>query len=144
MKKRSGFLSRATRGYMASVGLLILIAFAVRSVSLDAQSLWRDEVDALRFATAPWSEMLSNFTHPGWNGPLYFLLLRAWVALTGTSEYALRFFSLIFGVLCLPLIYVLGRCLFGRLGGRGRPFLEGWLSGRGRPFLEGRLVASSP
>jgi 4-amino-4-deoxy-L-arabinose transferase-like glycosyltransferase len=94
------------------VSLLALVAFFVRDVSLDVQSLWRDEVDALRFATAPWSDMLGNFTRPGWNGPLYYLLLRGWIASTGTSEYAMRFFSLLFGVLCLPLIYVLGRRIF--------------------------------
>ncbi len=106
------------RSYILIVlALLTLTAFAVRAISLDAQSLWRDEVDALRFATAPWTEMLGNFTRPGWNGPLYFLLLRGWIALTGASEYAMRFFSLIFGVLCVPLIYALGRRLFDHLVG---------------------------
>jgi mannosyltransferase len=102
---------------LVAVGLLVLAAFALHAVSLDAQSLWRDEVDALRFATAPWAEMLSNFSRPGWNGPLYFLLLRGWITLTGTSEYAMRFFSLTFGVLCVPLIYVLGHRLFNQLTG---------------------------
>jgi hypothetical protein len=97
---------------LAATGLLVLVGFFVRAVSLDAQSLWRDEVDALRFATLPWSEMLSNFTRPGWNGPLFYLLLRGWTACAGTSEYAMRFFSLVLGVLCIPLIYVLGRRLF--------------------------------
>jgi len=94
-----------------------LVAFAVRALSLDAQSLWRDEVDALHFATAPWAEMLSNFTRPGWNGPLYFLLLRGWIGLTGTTGYGMRFFSLCFGVLCVPLAYVLGHRLFDQFVG---------------------------
>jgi len=102
---------------LAIVGLLVLAAFAVRAASLDAQSLWRDEVDALRFSTAPWPEVLSNLTRPGWNGPLYFLLLRGWIALTGTSEYAMRFFSLTFGVLGVPLVYALGCRLFDRQTG---------------------------
>lgn len=96
---------------LAAVSALVLVAFLVRAVSLDTQSLWRDEVDALRFATAPWSEMLGNFTRPGWNGPLYYVLLRGWIALAGRSEYAMRFFSLLTGVLCVPLIYALGRRL---------------------------------
>ena len=98
--------------YFVAIGSLALVAFATRAASLDVQSLWRDEVDALRFATVPWTEMLANFTRPGWNGPLYFLLLRGWIALAGTSEYAMRFFSLAFGVLCVPLVYALGRRLF--------------------------------
>jgi len=105
-------MGRGRSWHLTAVGLLVLVAFSIRAASLDAQSLWRDEVDALRFATAPRSEILGNFTQPGWNGPLYFLLLRGWVALTGTSGYAMRLFSLIPGVLSIPLIYVLGRRLF--------------------------------
>ncbi|MEA3339156.1 MAG: hypothetical protein U9R15_04240, partial [Chloroflexota bacterium] len=67
--------------YLAAISLLALVAFAARAVSLDAQPLWRDEVDALRFATAPWPKMMASFTRPGWNGPLYYVLLRGWVAL---------------------------------------------------------------
>ena len=107
-------MSRPRLCYPATASLLALVAFATRAISLDAQSLWRDEVDALRFATVPWSEMLASFTRPGWNGPLYYLLLRGWIALAGTSEYAMRFFSLTFGVLCVPLVYALARRLFDR------------------------------
>lgn len=110
-------MGRTRSRSLAAVGLLVLVAFFVRASSLDAQSLWRDEVDALRFATAPRSELLANFTEPGWNGPLYFLLLRGWIALTGASEYAMRFFSLAAGVLSTPLIYVLGRRLFNSATG---------------------------
>ena len=94
--------------------LLILAAFLLRTISLDTQPLWRDEIDALRFATAPWSEVLSNFTRSGWNGPLYFLVLRGWIFLTGSTGCAMRFLSLWFGVLCIPLVFVLGRKFFGR------------------------------
>lgn len=47
---------------------LLAIAYATRVFTLTNQSLWRDEVDALRFATAPWTELLKTFTQPGWNG----------------------------------------------------------------------------
>ena len=100
--------------YLMAVALMALVAFAVRAASLDAQSMWRDEVDAVRFSTGPWAEILSSFARPGWNGPFYFLLLRGWIALAGPSEYATRFFSLAFGVLGVPLVYALGRRLFDR------------------------------
>lgn len=86
---------------------LLLLAYAVRAVFMDAQGLWRDEVDQWRFALQPWGEMLQNFTRPGWNGPLYSPMLRAWIALTGESAYAMRTFSLLWGVVCVALVYVL-------------------------------------
>ncbi|MEA3309082.1 MAG: glycosyltransferase family 39 protein [Chloroflexota bacterium] len=85
----------------------------MRAVSLDAQGLWRDEVDALNFATAPWAEMLARFTQPGWNGPLYFLLLRGWIVLTGRTAFAMRYFSLLWGILGVALTYPLGKRLAG-------------------------------
>lgn len=94
------------------VGML-LAAWAWRLVGLDFQSLWRDEMDSLLFASRPLPQVLANFTRPGENGPLYFLLLRPWLWVMGHSEYALRFPSALAGVLALPLIYVWGRKLFG-------------------------------
>jgi len=131
--------------------LLTLMAFGLRAGSLTAQSLWRDEVDALCYAyefphllweaLAP--ERAGDLQTPcacpppplptDWtagtlrervvgllgamirqNGPLYYFLLRGWVALAGHTEYAMRFFSLLFGVLCVPLTAALGTRLLGR------------------------------
>lgn len=41
--------------------------------------------------------------------PLYYLLLNGWTRLFGTSDAALRFFSVWCGVLTLPLLWLLGR-----------------------------------
>jgi len=90
---------------------IVLLAFTVRVYHLDFQSLWRDEMDAVHFAHDSLSTLLSNFTRAGWNGPLYYLLLRPWLAVAGNSEFALRFFSLLWGVLAVPLTYVVGRRL---------------------------------
>jgi mannosyltransferase len=89
--------------------LLLLLAFAIRISGLTAQSLWRDEVDALRFAQAPFGTLFTNFSRPGWNGPLFYVFLRFWIALAGSTEFAMRYFSLCFGVLGVALIYRLGR-----------------------------------
>jgi mannosyltransferase len=92
-----------------ALSALVLTAFALRAYHLDFQSLWRDEVDAITFATRAFPRLLATFTKPKENGPLYFLLLRPWIALTGDSEFSVRFFSLAFGVLTIPLAYALGR-----------------------------------
>jgi len=115
---------------------LIFLAFLVRLHSLTFQSLWRDEVDAICFAQAPLlkelpqtalsftptcppniPELLAAFTQPGFNGPLYFLILRGAIGLFGYSEFALRYFSLLCGVICVALIIALGTRLFNRAVG---------------------------
>lgn len=106
------------------------LAFALRVAGLDFQSLWRDEVDAIRFATALWDDLLRMFVVPGQNGPLYYVSLRPWLYLAGPSEYALRFFSVIFGTLAVPLVYRLSRRLF-----RSLPYLA---------LLAALLTATSP
>ncbi|MBC7227733.1 MAG: glycosyltransferase family 39 protein [Thermoflexales bacterium] len=130
---------------------LVLLAFGLRAGSLTAQSLWRDEVDALCYAYE-FPYLLAEALAPNragdlqtpcacppppiatdWtagtlreravgllgamirqNGPLYYFLLRGWVGLAGHTEYAMRFFSLLFGVLCVPLTAALGTRLLGR------------------------------
>lgn len=112
------------------IGGLILLAFGLRAYHLDYQSLWRDEVDALRFALFPLPRLLGTFTQQGWNGPLYFLLLRLWIVGAGQTEFALRFPSLLGGVLIVPLTYALGR----RLGSR-RLAIMGSLLAAASPYL---------
>jgi uncharacterized membrane protein len=91
---------------------LVFLAFSLRVVGLSTQSLWRDEVDSVRFASRPLEDLLQTFATPGQNGPLYFLVLRPWLNLVGQSEFSLRFWSVLFGVLAVPLIYRLSRRLF--------------------------------
>ena len=90
---------------------LTWLAFALRVAGITAQSLWRDEVDALIFATRPLSELLAMFRQPGQNGPLFFLALRPWLAAVGQSEFALRFPSALAGALAVPIFYALMRRL---------------------------------
>lgn len=89
-------------------------AFALRVAGLTAQSLWRDEVDTLLFATRPLAEALAMFRQPGQNGPLFFLVLRPWLTTAGASEFALRFPSALAGTLAIPAVYVLALRLAGR------------------------------
>jgi mannosyltransferase len=91
--------------------VLTWLAFALRVGGLLAQSLWRDEVDALRFSTQALPALLEMFRKPGENGPLFFLALRPWLEISGSSEFALRFPSALAGTLAVPLLYALIRCL---------------------------------
>jgi mannosyltransferase len=127
-------------GNRAILLIIVLLAFTVRMYHLDFQSLWRDEMDAIRFAHDSPSALLSNFARPGWNGPLYYLLLRPWLALAGDSEFALRFFSLWWGMLAVPLTCAVGRrlldsspAMFGSLLIALSPYLV-WYSQEGKMY----------
>ena len=67
---------------------LTLAGFGWRVHALAAQSLWRDEVDAIFFALRDLPETLAMAVQPGQNGVLYFLSLRPWLQAVGTSEFA--------------------------------------------------------
>jgi mannosyltransferase len=101
------------RGLLLPLGLTWL-ALALRLHRLAYQSLWRDEVDTLRFASRALPDLLATFRRPGENGPLYFLGMRTWLAVTGSSEFALRFPSVLAGTLAVPVTYVVVHRLTGR------------------------------
>lgn len=93
--------------------IAVLLAFALRAAILTRESLWRDEVDAVRFAFEPLQSMIGQYTITGFNGPLYHVLLRYWLTAAGISDFTLRYFSLFFGVVLVALVYVVGRRMFG-------------------------------
>jgi 4-amino-4-deoxy-L-arabinose transferase-like glycosyltransferase len=106
--------ARASRLILLAITLL---AFALRVLTLLNQSLWRDEVDALLFATQPLDQFVAMFRQPGQNGPLFFLALGPWLSLAGHGEFALRFPAALAGVVSVPLLYALVARLTGRTVG---------------------------
>ena len=108
---------------------ILLVATALRLYRLDFQSLWWDEGHSISVARAPLAEiptLPAMDVHP----PLYFELLHIWMDAVGSTEFATRFLSLIFGVLAVALLY--------RLGRDGGERALGWLAailGALSPFL---------
>ena len=93
---------------------LVLLTYLVRLMGIQSQGLWRDEVDQWRFAFFGWRELLANLTRPGWNGPLYSILLRVWIEFAGDTPFAMRFLSTLWGVLSVPLLFRLSTRLCGK------------------------------
>ncbi|MGA9350830.1 MAG: glycosyltransferase family 39 protein [Anaerolineae bacterium] len=95
--------------------VLLLTAFALRLYRLDHQELWGDEAHSAYVSKLPLPSTISPRTET--NPPLYHLLLYFWVKLTGSSVFALRFLSLVLGLLTVPLVYRLAWLAFGELVG---------------------------
>ncbi len=98
-------------GARRGVAVILLLGFAWRMVGLTAQSFWRDEVDVIFLATRPLEQVLAMFVSPAQNGVLYLLLLRPWFRWVGTSEFALRYTSVLFGTVALALLWQVARRL---------------------------------
>ena len=85
--------------------ILFLFALALRLYRLEAQSLWLDELNTWWLVhTQSWGALWAEM----WRGesayPLYHLLLKAWIALAGDGEWALRFPSALAGALAVPVV----------------------------------------
>jgi mannosyltransferase len=95
------------------LGLILLLAFALRWSHLGARNLWFDEAWSWYVSRQPVSVILeegrSNI-HP----PFLHIVLKVWTALFGESRVALRMPSLLANVGTIGLTYVLGRWMLSR------------------------------
>jgi len=85
----------------------------LRVYKLGKESLWFDEVFSVWISQMNLSaimEITGADVHP----PLYYFILHYWIVFFGTSEVVVRSLSVLFGVLAIPVIYVLGRQLFNK------------------------------
>jgi 4-amino-4-deoxy-L-arabinose transferase-like glycosyltransferase len=73
--------------------------------------------------------------------PLYYLLLNGWTRVLGTSDAALRCFSLLWAVFTLPLLWLLGRELGGRTVGWMAVVLYAWSPAAVFYSVEGRMYS---
>jgi len=103
---------------VVALGFITLLCVALRVYHIGAASLWSDEIFSRYYADIfglhyLLTDGLSSEPTP----PTYYLLLRGWMAMWGDSEAALRSLSAVASTLCIPVIYFLGRELFGKLQG---------------------------
>jgi mannosyltransferase len=92
--------------------VLVLLAFVLRLYDLGGLEFWFDEAISANVAGLGWQGAIAYlraepFEHP----PLYYLSLYPWQLLAGSSEFALRFYSVFWGLLFVPLLYALVRSL---------------------------------
>ena len=104
-----------------ALAAILLLGAALRFYRLDAQSFWNDEGNTARLVERPIPLIIAGAgsdIHP----PGYYLLLHGWFKVAGNSEFALRGFSALAGILTLAVATALGRKVGGRWTALGAAF----------------------
>lgn len=116
------------------------LAFGLRLFQLNAQSMWFDESISALIAVRPfWDGIVTMLEEGLHHTPLYYLLLRPFAA-WGFNEFLLRFVSVLFGVLLVPLAAHLGPALGHKQAGLAAALLVAvnpfhtWYSQEARPY----------
>jgi mannosyltransferase len=133
-----GVASRVRVGSLtADLAVVGAAAFVLGILRLGAQSLWIDE-------SLTWTEIRRSYwSYVDGYYWLYYSVERPWTLVAGTSEWALRFPSVVGSVLACTLMVLLGRRLFDRRVGlvsglllATSPFVVQWSQqARGYTFL---------
>lgn len=128
-------------GHTVALAVVMLVALVVRGYGLSQESLWWDEVASAMHLPAPAAYQASPYFEE-WNQlvrreeprgllhffanlrtldpasmPLYFSVLYSFATVFGSEMIRLRLLSLLIGMVQIPLLYVFGKALFGRVAG---------------------------
>jgi len=88
--------------------ILCCLSWALYLFRLNVQSIWWDEGISIHLARSGLAEIVADRAgnlHP----PLYFFLLKTWVAVAGDSPFSVRFLSAWLSTLLIPGVYAFGR-----------------------------------
>jgi uncharacterized membrane protein len=110
------------RAFALAAPAVLALGYALRLVHIGELRVWGDGAYSVFLATRDLPDLLARTavdSHP----PLYYLLLKGWLAVAGWTELSARWLSLAAGVLAIALTYSLGRRLFGRATGAGAALL---------------------
>ncbi|MEZ4668267.1 MAG: glycosyltransferase family 39 protein [Anaerolineae bacterium] len=106
---------RTSKRFPLLMTLILLLACAAGLYHIQSQSIWFDEGWSAYAAAQP--TLLAAWNADATNPPLYYVLLNVFARGAGDSELALRYFSLLCGLLVVALSYQLGWQLFGQRAG---------------------------
>src|SRR3989344_2234251 len=105
------------------LALIIVLGAFLRIYGLGDESFWVDESSTAYGVKQTYSYIIHNinsyatltpeyFKAGGGEVPLYYILIRFWAGINGLSEFSLRLFSAIFGILSLCVIFKIGKMIF--------------------------------
>src|SRR5262245_31116945 len=90
---------------------VVLIYISVRFWGLTASCLWFDEIFSVHAAEHSWNSILNFVALDHIHPPLFYVLLKIWIAISGESLFWLRTFPIIWAILALVPFLLLCRAL---------------------------------
>ena len=96
---------------------LTLLTLGLGFIRLDYRALYVDEAISMGRARESWGSIWDTVTGEDPNMSLYYLLLKSWTAIVGHSWFAVRSLSVLFAALTVPVVYAIGKRLFGTSAG---------------------------
>jgi len=109
---RARAVSSARIAVPLGLGVLLAVSVLLRTRQLDV-GFWIDEGLSVGIADRPLGDIPGVLRQDG-SPPLYYMLLSLWMDVAGRSEASVHGFSVVFGVLCVPVAFWAGWTLFGR------------------------------
>lgn len=92
--------------------LILLLGWALRTHDAEIRSLWEDEGWTMLLSQGPGLDDVAQTMAADQHPPLFFMLFRLWRDVTGDSEFAARYFSILISVIGVAAIFQLGRDFF--------------------------------
>lgn len=105
-----------------AIALITAAGAWLRWRQIGEQGVWLDEAFSIWMARQPYAELLHWITRIDQHPPLYYSLLRPWLAV-GDGEGTIRSLSALLGTLTIPVLWAGGRRLFGPLPALGAALL---------------------
>ncbi|MBA3869884.1 MAG: glycosyltransferase family 39 protein [Anaerolineae bacterium] len=103
--------------YLSLITLILIFAASTRIINVGSWPVWTDEGWSIWATNNPHLDVvLDNLAHDR-HPPLYFVALSAWRSLAGDSPLALRYLSIMAGLLTVAVTYRIGADVFGRRAG---------------------------
>lgn len=101
---------------VASIFLVVLVAFTLRTMGLTERCLWSDEAVAISYNGGPLLDDLARMVAVDIHPPLPYLVQRFFLGLIDDAPLALRMHSLLFGTAACLAAFLIGLRLFGLSG----------------------------
>jgi hypothetical protein len=108
---RARALSKAAFAVPAGLAVLVVVAFGLRTTELGI-GFWIDEGLSVGIADRPLLDIPGILKLDG-SPPLYYMLLHVWMQVAGSSEEAVRWLSVLCGLVAVPVAWWGARGLFG-------------------------------